>query len=64
MENSSLKLMQHEGFNKTKKVSQNGISYISVTYSSKSVPFQKAENLLTSKYIEYLSACLFRPIYS
>lgn len=36
---------------KTKKVSQNGISYISVTYSSKSVPFLKAKKLLTSKWM-------------
>lgn len=64
MENSSLKLIQREGFDKTKKVSQDGISYIFVTYSSKSVPFQKAKKLLTSKCIEYLSACWFRPVYS
>lgn len=62
MENSSLKLMQREGFNKTKKVSQNGISYVCVTYSSKSVPFQKAKKLLTSKCVEYPRTRWFRPI--
>lgn len=39
------------------KESQNGVSYISVTYSSKSVPFHKAK---TSKCIEDPSACGFR----
>ena len=64
MENSSLKLMQREGFNKTEKVSQNGISNVSVTYSSKSVPFQKAKKLLPSKCVEYPRTCWFRLIYS
>lgn len=56
MVHSNLKRMQHEGFNKKKKVSQNGISYIYVTYSPKSVPFQKAKKLLTSECIEHTSA--------
>lgn len=64
MENLSLKLLQQEGSDKTKEVSQNGISYIPVTYSSKSVPFHKAEKLFTSECIESPNACLFRPIYS
>lgn len=64
MENSSLKLIQHEGFNKTKKVSQNVISHISITYSSKSVPFQKAKKGLTSKCMQCPSAHWFRPVFS
>lgn len=50
MENPTLKFMQREGFKKTEKVSQNGISYISVTQSSKSVPFQEAKKLLTAEH--------------
>lgn len=56
MVHSNLKRMQHEVFNKKKKVSQNGISYIYVTYSPKSVPFHKAKKLLTSECIEHTSA--------